>query len=400
MPRDGMKCSPGGHSRAAAPRELASVVSESPPDRGPNRRAPEDEGDKRRRNVVRAAREEQIRNCGLRGNLKHTLQTMYRLGDWVFGTVCVSNEDLRVALTLKHVRNVQQRVKRLVDAHILLPQDIRHVRRTRWSNGRNRARTVKTWRIGGRSRAGYGYANRYKINFDALPPPLPPRAADAAAAAKDDPITLPLFDAEPTPASIPTKGDPAITLPATKGDPAIRVNTDPAITQSCTYRQYTDRLKRTATAGALATQVSLFPDFDLAVIEPRSVQLTSAQKRDLARAPNGNNAKNVRVVVYDLLDHPEEAARLLRSDTPIVWMHDSAAGPKTRESQGLLIEATKWRCAELHIDYGRDEAVRDDVVQRQVEAAWMFKFVISREGPRPRDEARRERRRSRRGPRL
>ena len=98
------------------------------------------------------------------------------------------------------------------------------------------------------------------------------------------------------------------------------------------------------------------------------------------------------------LEHPGEAQRLLGLDTPIVWMNDRTNVAATSESQGNLTEATKRRCAELGIDYGRDDRVPFDVVHRQVASNWTCWFVIRGGGPRPRDRARHERRGRRSAP--
>jgi hypothetical protein len=148
----------------------------------------------------------------------------------------------------------------------------------------------------------------------------------------------------------------------------------------------------------VAYQPSLFIE-GVPPLDRGSVRLTAAQRRELAREPNRDNAKAVALQVRYLLEHPEEATRLLGRDSPIAWTQDGMNLSATLESQGNLIEATKRRCAQLGIDYGRDDRVQFDVVHRQVASVWTYWFVIRTGGPRPRDAARRDRqgRRSRRG---
>jgi hypothetical protein len=61
---------------------------------------------------------------------------------------------------------------------------------------------------------------------------------------------------------------------------------------------------------------------------------------DKAKEPNGDNVRNIKKLAIDLL---AETGRL-----PF----------------GEFVERVKQRCADLRIDYGRDEAVPDDVVHR------------------------------------
>ena len=141
----------------------------------------------------------------------------------------------------------------------------------------------------------------------------------------------------------------------------------------------------------MAYQPALFIE-GVPALDRGGIRLSAARRRELAREPNGDNSRAVGRQVCHLLEHPKDAQRLLGLDTPLVWVHDPTDVAATGESQGNLIEATKRRCAQLGIDYGRDARVPFDVVARQVAKHWTHWFVIRPGGPRPRDEAKRARR--------